>query len=131
MQLPGRYSFKNSCKKIMCAAIFLLGFFAFSNLVVSSQRGPAVVQTTWVSYANSRAIHGFQYPVKSTTNCKQLAAGFLSVGVLNISKFHSKLAYVSLKLHPVSILSKSHLSNFRRGKTIPQSGKNDAHPILS
>jgi len=131
MYSPDRYSFKNNCRKIMQAAILLLGFFVFSNLVISSQPGPAVVQTTWVTCTNSRVIQGFQYPVKSATVYIQHVAAFLSTRILNLCRFHSKLADVSLKLHSGVILSKPLLSNFCCIKIIPQSGKNDAHPILS
>jgi hypothetical protein len=131
MQCSDRYRFKSNCKEIVHAAIFLLGFFIFSNLTTSSPTGPVVVQTTLVSYANSRVIKGYPYSVKSATVYKYHAAAFLSAGILNLSRFHSKLANGNLKLQPGIILSKPLLFNFCLAKIIPQSGKNDAHPILS
>lgn len=130
MQSSDRYSFKNSSKKIAYAVIFLLAFFVFSDLAISSSTGPVVVHTTLVSYANSGVVQGYPYSVKSVTACRRHATTFLLAAILNLNRFHSKLADVSLKQCSVVILSKPHLSIFCVAKVIPQSGKNDAHPIL-
>ena len=131
MQPADKNSSKNSCNKIVQVAILLLGLFVFSNLSIYFPTEPVAVQTTWIVNTNSRVIQGYQYPLKSVRIYKQAFTDFLSTTILNISRLHSRLTDVSLKLHLTTVLSKPHFINFCSFRLIPQSGKNEAHSILS